>query len=268
MTSAEQPSQSRRFEGKVAIVTGGVSGIGASVTERLVSEGARVIAVDIKKDHVEAASAKFGPAVIGEVADVTQEQEFAAVVERTISRFGDFHVLVNVAGGARFGSLLDISEDDWNFAFRLNVNAQLFGIRLAARHFIDRGYAGTVVNVASLAGFTPNHGSSGYSVSKAASIMLTRQAALELSEHGIRINSISPGLIKTQIMEDMFLGKPGIEKQYLDRIPMGRAGRVDEIAAAIAFLASQDASYLSGENMVVDGAWSQSLYPDVRNVVR
>lgn len=252
----------RRFAGHVAIVTGGTSGIGRAITQRLADEGATVVAVHLNANRGAEAIEQFGDAVHVEVADVTHEQAFTNVVNRSVERFGALHILVNCAGGARPGSLLDISQEDWEVAFRINVNAQLFGIRLAARHFIERKYAGAVVNISSLAGISPSHLSS-YSVSKAAGIMLTRQAALELSQYGIRVNAISPGLVDTEAVQARFLGNPGVLEKYCKRIPFGRPARVEEIAGVVAFLASEDASYITGENVVVDGAWTQSLYPDL-----
>lgn len=255
-----------RFKDKIAIVTGGISGIGGAITQRLIDEGATVIAIDINPALVESVLSKFGDAVIGKVADVTNEEKFSAVLDEVIRDFGNFHLLINVAGGAKAGNILDMTLDDFEFALKLNLGATFLGTRLAARHFINSSYAGTIVNIASLNSFTPMFDNTSYAPSKAAAVMFTRQAALELAEHGIRVNAISPGLVRTKITEP-FLNTPGVEEKFLERIPMKRIGKAEEIAATAAFLASDEASYITGDNIVVDGGWAQTGYPDLRELM-
>ncbi|MBO1901598.1 SDR family oxidoreductase [Leucobacter weissii] len=254
---------SERFNERIAIVTGGVSGIGAAITERLLREGAKVVAVDINETAVAGVSDAFGAGAVGVVADVTDEAQFSAVIDRAVDEFGTLDALFNVAGGSKAGSLLDISYEDWDFTVKLNLYSAFLGTRLAARRFIAEQKPGAIVNVASLNSLVPMHFGVGYTASKAGAAMLGRQAALELTEHGIRVNTVSPGLVATPLTAGL-REIPGVDEAYLERIPAGRPAEPSEIAAAALFLASDDASYISGDNLVVDGAWATTGYPDLR----
>lgn len=258
---------SERFKGRIAIVTGGVSGIGAAITERLVSEGASVVVADINGELIDSAADVFGPGVVGRRTDVTDEADFEGLIGDTIERFGTLDTIFNVAGGSRTSSLMDTSFADWDFTIRLNLYSAFLGTRLAARQFVAEGKAGTIVNIASLNALMPLYGGAGYSASKAGVVMLTKQAALELGEHGIRVNAVSPGLIATPPMASLNAA-PAVKQVFLDRIPLGRDGQPAEVAAAALFLASDDASYVSGENLVVDAAWSTTGYPELRQFMR
>ncbi|MDR1442182.1 MAG: glucose 1-dehydrogenase [Bifidobacteriaceae bacterium] len=253
----------KRFEGQVAVVTGGVSGIGAAVTRRLVEEGAHVVVGDINLDAIDAAAATFGPTVKALVADVTVEADIAKLIDAAVAEFGGLDVMVNVAGGARPGSLLDISAEDWDATVRLNLYSVFYGTRLAGRYFVANSRPGVVVNVASLNSVVPMHGGVGYDASKAGAAMIAKQGALELGPLGIRVNTVSPGLTDTPLTAGL-LSVPGVKEAYLGRIPEGRAGLPEEIAAAVVFLASADASYINGVNLLVDGGWAVTGYPDLR----
>lgn len=254
---------SERFAGKVAIVTGGVSGIGAKITERLVAEGASVVAADINADLVATATDTFGEKVVGRRTDVTDEADFEGLIADTVARFGTLDAVFNVAGGSKPGSLMDISFADWDFTVHLNLYSAFLGTRLAARQFVKEGKAGAIVNIASLNSIVPMHLGVGYTAGKAGAVMLTKQAALELGEHGIRVNAVSPGLVSTPLTRGL-RDIPGVDDAYFERIPLKRAAEPEEVAAAALFLASDDASYISGDNLVVDGAWATSGYPDLR----
>ncbi len=252
-----------RFEGKVALVTAGVSGIGAKIVERLVSEGAKVAIVDINARLVADSPEAYGSSAFGYVADVTKEASFQDAIAATRERFGALDLLFNVAGGSRPAGLLDISYDDWDFTVRLSLYSAFIGTRLAAREFLAAGKKGSIVNIASLNAHVPMFFGVGYTAAKAGVVMLTKQAALELGEHGIRVNSISPGLVSTPLTAGM-RDVPGINEAYYQRIPFQRAAEPEEIAGAALFLASDDASYISGADLIVDGAWSTTGYPDLR----
>ena len=254
---------SERFAGQVAIVTGGVSGIGAKITERLVAEGASVVAADINADLVATATDTFGEKVVGRRTDVTDEGDFEGLIADTVARFGTLDMVFNVAGGTKPGTLMDISFADWDFTVRLNLYSAFLGTRLAARQFVTEGKPGAIVNIASLNSIVPMHLGVGYTAGKAGAVMLTKQAALELGEHGIRVNAVSPGLVSTPLTRGL-RDIPGVDDAYFERIPLKRAAEPEEVAAAALFLASSDASYISGDNLVVDGAWATSGYPDLR----
>lgn len=252
-----------RFENKVAVVTGGVSGIGAKVAERFIAEGGKAVIADINAELIGEVGGTLGPNARGIQTDVTNEEQFQAAIDLAVSEFGTLDAVFNVAGGSRAGTLLDISYEDWDFTVRLNLYSAFLGTRLAARQFIAENKPGAIVNVASLNSIVPMHFGVGYTASKAGAEMLSRQAALELTDRGIRINTVSPGLVETPLTNQL-TSVPAILQSYMERIPIGRMAQPEEIAAAVLFLASDDASYISGNNLVVDGAWNTTGYPDLR----
>ena len=252
-----------RFENKVAVVTGGVSGIGAKVAERFIAEGGKAVIADINAELIGEVGGTLGPNARGIQTDVTNEEQFQAAIDLAVSEFGTLDAVFNVAGGSRSGTLLDISFEDWDFTVRLNLYSAFLGTRLAARQFIAENKPGAIVNVASLNSIVPMHFGVGYTASKAGAEMLSRQAALELTDRGIRINTVSPGLVETPLTNQL-TSVPAILQSYMERIPIGRMAQPEEIAAAVLFLASDDASYISGNNLVVDGAWNTTGYPDLR----
>lgn len=244
-------------------MTGGVSGIGAKIAERLVAEGAKVMVADINEEAIAAVGEKLGENAAGRRTDVTNEADFEGLVADTVEKFGTLDLVFNVAGGSRPGTLTDISFEDWDFTVRLNLYSAFNGTRLGARQMLKEGKKGAIVNIASLNSLVPMFFGVGYTASKAAAVMLTKQAALELGESGIRVNAVSPGLVSTPLTAGL-TSLPGVTEAYNERIPMRRPAEPEEIAAAALFLASDDASYVSGDNLVVDGAWQVSGYPDLR----
>lgn len=251
------------FENSVAVVTGGVSGIGAAITRRLVDRGAKVFVADINADAVAAATETFGENVAGLRTDVTDEQSMEALFAAAVERFGRIDAVYNVAGGSKPGRVIDMDLATWDFNIKLNLYGAFLGTKLGAKQFLAQGGAGSIVNIASLNSQVPMHSGAGYSTAKAGVVMLTKNAALELAEQGIRVNAISPGLVATPLTGGL-LAVPGVMDTYLDRIPAKRAADPDEIAGVALFLASADASYVNGENIVVDGAWATTGYPDLR----
>lgn len=247
----------------VAIVTGGVSGIGAAITRRLVDRGAKVVVADINADAVEAAASTFGGDVMGVRADVTDETSMEELFAAAVERFGSFDAVYNVAGGSKPARVVDMDLATWDFNIKLNLYGAFLGTKLGAAHFIDTGKAGVIVNIASLNSQVPMHFGAGYATAKAGVVMLTKNAALELGGQGIRVNAVSPGLVATPLTGGL-LATPGVMETYLDRIPAGRPADPDEIAGVALFLASSDASYINGANIVVDGAWATTGYPDLR----
>ncbi|MCK2021683.1 SDR family oxidoreductase [Microbacterium sp. kSW2-24] len=251
------------FENSVAVVTGGVSGIGAAITRRLVDRGAKVFVADINADAVAAATETFGENVAGLRTDVTDEQSMEALFAAAVERFGRIDAVYNVAGGSKPGRVIDMDLATWDFNIKLNLYGAFLGTKLGAKQFLAQGGTGSIVNIASLNSQVPMHSGAGYSTAKAGVVMLTKNAALELAEQGIRVNAISPGLVATPLTGGL-LAVSGVMDTYLDRIPAKRAADPDEIAGVALFLASADASYVNGENIVVDGAWATTGYPDLR----
>ncbi len=251
------------FENSVSIVTGGVSGIGAAVTRKLVERGGKVFVADINAEAVATANATFGENVAGRRTDVTDESSMQELFAAAVDRFGAVDAVYNVAGGSKPARIVDMDLATWDFNIKLNLYGAFLGTKLGAAHFIAEGRPGAIVNIASLNSQVPMHFGAGYSTAKAGVVMLTKNAALELGEQGIRVNAISPGLVATPLTGGL-LSMDGVMQSYLDRIPAKRAAEPEEIASVALFLASPDASYVNGENIVVDGAWATTGYPDLR----
>jgi len=258
MTSSEG-----RFSGKIAVVTGGASGIGAAVCRRLIAEGASVVAGDINGDSLAVMQSELGTSFVGVPTDVAIEADVENMVNTAVHRFGGLHLGFNIAGTARGGSIREIELDDYMFTIRICQAGVLLGIKHESNAIIRTGNGGAIVNIASLNSRVPMFGAAGYCSAKAAAHMLTQVAALELAEYNIRVNTVSPGLTATP-MTSPIAALPGVMDAYMDRIPLNRPAQPEEIAASSLYLASDDASYISGINLFVDGAWEQTGYPDLR----
>ncbi|HEY8289060.1 MAG TPA: SDR family NAD(P)-dependent oxidoreductase [Acetobacteraceae bacterium] len=256
-------TESRRFLGKVAVVTGGASGIGLAIVRRLLDEGARVAAADIQGDRLDALAAEFGGAFAAGRADVTKEADVERMVATAVERFGAVDAAFNVAGAARPGYIVDLSEDDWDFTVDLCLKGVFLSMKHQARQMMRQGTGGTIVNIASLNAHVPMHGGSAYVAAKAGVELLSRNGALEFAASGIRVNAVLPGLVQTPLTRRHF-DNPEAHAAFMARIPMARAAQPTEIAAPALFLASDDASYVSGASLLVDGAWAVSGYPDMR----
>ncbi len=252
-----------RFAGKVAVVTGGASGIGLAITRRLIAEGASVAAGDVNQDRLDDLAAELGDRFIGCKTDVTVESDVEQLVAQTVDRFGAVDTAFNVAGGARSGYIVDLSESDWDFTVDLCLKGVFLAMKHQARQMMRQGSGGTIVNIASLNAHVPMHAGSAYVAAKAGVELLSRNGALEFAEFGIRVNAILPGLVQTPLTRRHF-DSPDALAAFVARIPMGRPAQPEEIAAPALYLASDDASYISGASLLVDGAWAVSGYPDMR----
>jgi meso-butanediol dehydrogenase/(S,S)-butanediol dehydrogenase/diacetyl reductase len=252
-----------RFRGKVAVVMGGASGIGLAIARRLHREGATVLAADIDAGALTAAEAERGTRFHTMAADVTHEAHVEAVVAAATDRFGSVDTAFNVAGASRPGYIVDLAEADWDFTVDLCLKGVFLGMKHQARQMMRQKTGGTIVNIASLNAHVPMHAGSAYVSAKAGVEALTKNGALEFAEHGIRVNAILPGLVQTPLTRRHF-DNPDALAAFVDRIPMGRPAQPEEIAAPALFLASDDASYISGASLLVDGAWAVSAYPDMR----
>jgi meso-butanediol dehydrogenase/(S,S)-butanediol dehydrogenase/diacetyl reductase len=245
-----------RFAGKIAVVTGAASGIGLAITKRLLAEGAKVVGSDLQP------IAGLGADFIGIEADITQEAAAEGLVATAIDRFGAVHTAFNVAGGSRPGYIVDLAEADWDFTVDLCLKGVFLGMKHQARQMMRQG-CGSIVNIASLNAHVPMHAGAAYVAAKAGVEMLSRNGALEFAEFGIRVNAILPGLVQTPLTRRHF-DNPDALKAFERRIPMGRPAQPEEIAAPALYLASDDASYVNGAGLLVDGAWAVSGYPDMR----
>jgi NAD(P)-dependent dehydrogenase (short-subunit alcohol dehydrogenase family) len=234
-----------RLEGKAALVTGGGSGIGRAIASRFAAEGASVVVADLVGDRAQAVATEIGGRAVQ--ADVT----VAADVARMVEEAGRIDVLVNNAGGGMADDLLRIDEEEWDADVALNLKSAFLCTKAVLPGMIERG-AGVIVNIASVNGlaFFANEP---YSAAKAGLINLTGNTAVRYGRHGIRAVAIAPGTIRTPIWQERVDKEPEIFEKLLRWYPLARVGEPEDVAAAAAFLASDDASWISGEVLRVDG---------------
>ena len=230
------------FEGRIAVVTGAASGLGAAVARKLHQEGATVVAAD--RNEITA------PDVVPVTCDVSEEGDVQRLFEACRDRFGRVDLLVNNAGisGRPARRLHECEPADWDRLFAVNLRGAFLVLRAALPLMLGAG--GAIVNTASVAAFRARPGFAAYTTSKAAVAMLTRQAALEYAADGIRVNAVAPGLIDTPLVEDL---PPAVRADAAARIPLGRLGTPEEVAALMTFLLSGAASYITGQIYLVDG---------------
>ena len=240
-----------RLTDKVAIVTGATQGIGLACARRLVQEGAQVMLVDIKSEGAAVAS-ELGQQARFFAADVSLKVDVDAMIAATIAQFGRIDILVNNAGVTHAADFLDLSEDDFDRVLRINLKSMFLCSQAAARQMVKQR-SGCIINMSSVNAQLAIPNQVPYVVSKGAINQLTKVMALNLAPHGIRVNGIGPGTILTELAKKAVLASPEARHTILSRTPAGRCGEPEEIASVAAFLASDDASYMTGQTMYVDG---------------
>ncbi len=244
------------------MVTGAASGIGLAIAARLVDEGAAVVGSDLNAAALDEVARRLGPGFTGLVGDVTREADAEALVAAAVDGHGRVDMAFNVAGGNRASYLVDLEEADWDFVIDLCLKGVFLGMKHQARQMMRAG-GGAIVNIASLNAHVPMHAGAAYSTAKAGVEMLTKNGALEWADRGIRVNAVLPGLVETPLTK-LHFADPARLAAFNQRTPLGRPAQPAEIAGPALFLASSDASYVSGASLLVDGAWSTSGYPDMR----
>ncbi|MDH4363241.1 MAG: SDR family oxidoreductase [Acidimicrobiia bacterium] len=243
-----------RLEGKVALITGGARGQGAEEGRLFAAEGATVVLTDVLDDEGTATAAGIGSAASYRHLDVRSESEWEAVVDAVVTEHGRLDVLVNNAGIDLVRKLDATTLEEFERVVSINLTGTFLGMRTAARAMTKAGTGGSIVNISSVAGLqaVANHGA--YSSTKFAVTGLTRTAALEWGRHGIRVNSVHPGLIETPMTAGMRAFTDATVRAKAERnIPLGRMGQSADIANMVLFLASDDSSYCTGQAFVVDG---------------
>lgn len=246
-----------RLENRVAIVTGAGSGIGAAIARRFAEAGARVIAADIRSEAVDELAAGI-PGLDARCCDVTRSAAVDALVDGALERFGRLDVMVNNVGCSIAGWLKDATDEDYQRVLALTLSSAFYGMRAALRVMLPRR-AGSIINISSGAGFGGAPGLATYGAAKAGVNNLTQSAAVENARSGVRINAISPGAIRTPAILEWAASLPGGVPAYEATLLPGRFGRPEEIAAAALFLASDEASFVNGAVIAVDGAASARM---------
>ena len=236
----------------VAIVTGGGSGMGRATSLRLARDGYRVVVAEIEPERAASVAAEIGEAAIPFAVDVSEADGVEALVAAALEHFGRLDAMVANAGVPHGAPFLELDESTWERVLAVNLKGVFLCGQAAARAMVSAGRPGAIVNVASTYAEVTEGGASAYSASKGGVRMLTKSMALELGPHGIRVNAVGPGWIRTGMNP---LDDPAQVAELEPTIPLGRVGLPEDVADVIAFLASEDARYISGQTLFVDGGW-------------
>lgn len=255
------------LRGRVCVVTGAAGGIGTEIALTLAGAGAQIAGLDINGPgtaNFVTELARHGHTALGVECDVTSSDSVAAAAETVAAELGPCEVLVNNAAALYPGALLDVDVDRWQQVMNVNVVGYLRCAQAFGKQMVDVGAGGSMIHIGSVSGNLPQPYSGAYSVSKAAVKMLSNLLAVELGEHGVRSNVVSPALIRTQLSEGMY-SDPEVLRRREEFIPLGRIGTVTDIANTVLFLAGDTGTYLSGQEFVLDGGLAQSW---LRNIPR
>ncbi|MDP6861153.1 MAG: 3-oxoacyl-[acyl-carrier-protein] reductase [Candidatus Marinimicrobia bacterium] len=240
------------LSGKVALVTGASRGIGCSIAKTLAQNGAHVVCVSRNVSDVQSVADEItaaGGTAAAVACDISDSDNVTKLVKETVGTHNHLDILVNNAGVTRDNLLMRMSEDDWNTVLNINLKAAFIAIKAAARTMIKQR-KGRIINISSVVGMMGNAGQVNYAASKAGLIGLTKSTARELAPRGITANCIAPGYVATDMTNE--LGDE-VQQSLNEKIPLGRIGQVEDIAYAVAFLASDEAEYITGQTLAVDG---------------
>lgn len=251
-----------KHAGKVAVVTGGAKGIGRGIVERFAAEGAKVVLIDVDEKTAREVAAPLGDSVLFVRADVTSEADLEAAARAAVETFGRLDVMVNNVGIIQIKQLVDSTPEEWRKILDVNVVSMFLGCKVAAKTMIELGNGGVILNAASGAGRKGGKLVSAYCATKAAAINMTQSFALELAPHKIRVNCYQPGHIETPLWDDLAVAWKKATGQDRDEmidlfrstVPWGRFGRPDDVAAVCSFLATDEAEYITGQAIAMNGA--------------
>ena len=243
-----------KLAGRVAVVTGAARGIGRATAERLLAEGARVVFSDIDEETLRATATAQGAAdrVFAARADVSRKADMDRLVDAAVDKFGAIDIMVNNAGIAPVVDFLDVTEELLGRVLDINLKGAFYGTQAAARRMIAQGRGGVIINMSSINSGLANPNVAPYAISKGGMNQVTSTAAVAFAPHRIRVVGVGPGTIKTDMVAGAFVQSAG-HHAILSRTPLGRYGEPFEVAGVVAFLASDDASYITGETVYVDG---------------
>ena len=243
-----------RLENKVALISGGARGMGAVEAKLFAEEGAKVIIGDILEEEgrkVEAEINEAGGECVFVSLDVSSEEAWQNAVNEAVSRYGKLDILVNNAGIYRAHNVEETTSDEWDQVMGINAKGVFLGTKHAIPAMRDAG-GGSIVNISSVAGLVGSRATSAYNASKGAVRLLTKSTAIQYASDGIRANSVHPGTIETPMTEG-FLADPSMRQDRMDRTPIGRLGKPEDVAYGALFLASDEASFMTGSELVIDG---------------
>ncbi|WP_018719123.1 glucose 1-dehydrogenase [Arhodomonas aquaeolei] len=245
-----------RMKDRIAVVTGAASGFGAEIARVFAREGAKVVVADLNEEGAKAVAAEIGDSAIGVRADVANRTDVKAMIDTAVERFGGFDTIVNNAGFTHVNQpMMDVTEEDFDRCYSVNVKSIYLAALEAVPHLRKRG-GGNIINIASTAGVRPRPGLTWYNGSKGAAIVTSKSMAVELGPENIRVNAICPVIGETGMLE-RFMGVPDTpenRKKFLATIPLGRMSRPADVANAALYLASDEAEFISGVALEVDGA--------------
>lgn len=243
-----------KLAGKVAVVTGAARGIGRATAERLLADGARVVLSDVDAERLHQTASEIGAdeRLLMVRADVSKQGDVVALIDAAVHQFGAIDIMVNNAGIAPVVDFLDVTDELLSRVLDVNLKGAFYGTQAAGRRMIEQGRGGVIINMSSINSGLANPNVAPYAISKGGMNQVTSTAAVAFAPHGIRVLGVGPGTIMTEMVAGAFVNRAG-HHAILSRTPLGRYGEASEIASVVAFLASDDASYMTGETVYVDG---------------